>query len=192
MLRYKSTGQVSGFFFFFFSCGAQLWQQSFKGSHQYPFYARARCPASSSPTSKKFIITSVALLKYLHSFLCNWWEKRKWIDTFIRSGCCLHRPSRFPPPKLSSGSTCPHSWLDELAGSVTWAPTQAKPLRWWVGLVVAWQHTPWERALLQWQIKKKEPFVSNEPNPSQGAKLCSNFWTPSSSGYIVMPRTGMG
>lgn len=93
-------------------------------------------------------------------------------------------PSKFPPPKLSSLSTCPRNWLDERSDSVTWSAFRCiySISRWGVWLRGNIPHGS-PHLFCEW-IKKKEPFVSAEPSPSQGAKLCSNFWTPSSLGCV--------
>lgn len=100
---------------FSYSGGAPPWQQSFKESREYPFYARARCPATShTPPPNNFNFSICCSLHISLNFFGVSWENNTWIDIFIRRGC------RLANQQVSASETLTSKHLSSLL--IGWTP----------------------------------------------------------------------
>lgn len=80
----------------------------------------------------------LALVRNLYFSPTKYWENNKWIDTLPKSGCSL------PNQQVSASETPISKHLSLLLIGRTLCHVsiaQVNTLPWWVGLVVAWQHT---------------------------------------------------
>lgn len=165
----------------------QLWQQSFKVSEQYPFYARIGCPVSSHlpPIYPTCQISWLLLQLFSRNVRMNWPFIRRGFSSTQPAGFRLRNSHREAPVHTPDWMRTQRQSRERRTGE----PTAND--RWGLWLL---GNIPHGSVHLFSDRLKREAFVSVRPNPSQGAKLCSNLWTPSISGYndmfVVVQRSG--